>query len=154
MFSHPLGRCGAPGTNLTAGNTPGSAEALRGKFAETALIRRQAITAQRTASLPEKRCAALVGWWRRRGARKVIAKGWSDWPITVLQMGVRVAKVNSEITKSNMSHAMKDEDGSADTVQQLAGLASLAKLRTITAVFEKYEAQILTLQGELSEGFY
>jgi len=48
---------------------------------------------------------------------------------------------------------MKDEDESADAVEQLVGLASLAKLRTITAVLEKHEARILTLQGELSEGF-
>jgi len=51
-----------------------------------------------------------------------------------------------------MSHAMKKEAESADAVEQLAGLASLAQLRTLTAVLERHETQMLTLQGRLSEG--
>jgi hypothetical protein len=52
-----------------------------------------------------------------------------------------------------MSHAMKEKGESADAVEQLASLTSLAKLRALSEVVQKHEAQILTLQGFPSEAY-
>lgn len=51
----------------------------------------------------------------------------------------------------DISQTMKTETESLDAGDQVAALASLARLRSLTAVLEKHEAQISTLQGDLFE---